>query len=106
MMENNNPMLAEVFGPVISCYTRAQAVVDGVQVEVSAKARLAGIRFPVFLTRAVYDAYGRNGIVAMALADFVAAEGTRRIGAAGWFRLLTSAATGEMEPPRWRKLTS
>ena len=57
MMENNNPTLAEVFGPVISSYTRAQAVVDGVQVEVSAKARLAGIRFPVFLTRAVYDAY-------------------------------------------------
>ena len=57
MMENNNPTLAEVFGPVISSYTRAQAVVEGVQVEVSAKARQAGIRFPVFLTRAVYDAY-------------------------------------------------
>ena len=57
MMENKNPTLAEVFGPVISSYTRAQAVVDGVQIEVSAKARLAGIRFPVFLTRAVYDAY-------------------------------------------------
>ena len=57
MMENNNPTLAEVFGPVISSDTRAQAVVDGVQVEVSAKARQAGIRFPVFLTRAVYDAY-------------------------------------------------
>ena len=57
MMDNNNPTLAEVFGPVISSYTRAQAVVDGVQIEVSAKARQAGIRFPVFLTRAVYDAY-------------------------------------------------
>jgi hypothetical protein len=45
------------FGPVIYSYTRAQAVADGVQVEVTKTAQEAGIRFPVFLTRAVYDAY-------------------------------------------------
>ena len=45
------------FGEVIYSYTRAQAVADGVQVEVSKVAVEAGIRFPVFLTRAVYDAY-------------------------------------------------
>jgi len=45
------------FGEVIYSYTRAQAVADGVQVEVTKIAQEAGIRFPVFLTRAVYDAY-------------------------------------------------
>ena len=45
------------FGPVVYSYTRAQAVADGVQVEVTKTAQEAGIRFPVFLTRNVYDAY-------------------------------------------------
>jgi hypothetical protein len=45
------------FGPVIYSYTRAQAVADGVQVEVTKTAQEAGIKFPMFLTRAVYDAY-------------------------------------------------
>lgn len=45
------------FGPVVYSYTRAQAVADGVQVEVTKTAREAGIRFPVFLTRTVFDAY-------------------------------------------------
>lgn len=42
---------------VIYAYTRKQAVEDGEQVDVSTTAVEAGIRFPVFLTRAVYDAY-------------------------------------------------
>ncbi len=45
------------FGDVIFSYTRSQAVADGVQVEFTKTAQEAGIRFPVFLTRAVYDAY-------------------------------------------------
>src|SRR5512134_3795570 len=45
------------FGPVIYSYTRAQAVADGFQVEVTKTAQEAGIRFPVFLTRAVFDNY-------------------------------------------------
>ena len=45
------------FGEVIYSYTRAQAVADGVQVEVTKTAQEAGIRFPVFLTRTVFDAY-------------------------------------------------
>jgi hypothetical protein len=45
------------FGPVVYSYTRSQAVADGVQVEVSKVAAEAGIRFPVFLTRTVYDSY-------------------------------------------------
>ena len=45
------------FGPVIYSYTRAQAVADGVQVEVTKTAQEAGIKFPVFLTRTVFDGY-------------------------------------------------
>ncbi len=45
------------FGDVVYSYTRAQAVADGVQVEVTKTAQEAGIRFPVFLTRTVFDAY-------------------------------------------------
>ena len=45
------------FGEIIYSYTRAQAVADGLQVEVSKVAAEAGIRFPVFLTRTVYDAF-------------------------------------------------
>lgn len=45
------------FGPIIYAYTRSQAVADGVQVEVYKTAAEAGIRFPVFLTRGVFDAY-------------------------------------------------
>ncbi len=48
---------AEPFGPVIYSYTRAQAVADGLQVEVTKTARAAGISFPVFLTRSVFDSF-------------------------------------------------
>jgi len=39
---------------VISTYTRAQAIEDGVLVDVSAVAREAGIKFPVALTATVF----------------------------------------------------
>ena len=45
------------FGGIIYSYTRAQAVADGFQVEVTKTAAEAGIRFPVFLTRTVFDSY-------------------------------------------------
>jgi hypothetical protein len=41
---------------IIYSYTRAQAIADGMQVDVSTTAAEAGIRFPVFLTRTVFDA--------------------------------------------------
>src|SRR5215475_14322067 len=57
-MENqNNNNAAEPFWQTIHTYTRSQAIADGFQVEVSKVAREAGISYPVFLTRAVYDNY-------------------------------------------------
>jgi hypothetical protein len=54
MNTNQNESL---FGEIIYSYTRKQAVADGVQVEVTATAKEAGIKFPVFITRGVFDAY-------------------------------------------------
>jgi hypothetical protein len=45
------------FGAVVYAYTRAQAVADGFQLEVTNVAPEAGIHLPVFLTRTVYEAY-------------------------------------------------
>ena len=45
------------FGEVVFTYTRKQALADGYQVDVSITAKEAGIKFPMFLTRAVWDAY-------------------------------------------------
>ena len=54
---NDDGQSGSDFGPVIYSYTRAQAVADGVQVEVTKTAQEAGITFPVFLTRGVFDQY-------------------------------------------------
>lgn len=43
------------FGPVIYSYTRAQALADGFQIDVTQTASEAGIRLPVFITRGVYE---------------------------------------------------
>ena len=54
MNDDNNE---SPFGPVIFRYTRKQVIADGFQIDVTESARQAGIKFPVFVTRAVYDAY-------------------------------------------------
>ena len=54
---NDQPNLTELFGPPIYTYTRKQALADGFQVDVTKTAQEAGIRFPFFITRAVWDAY-------------------------------------------------
>ena len=56
-MNQNNPKTDSPFGDVIYSYTRKQALADGFQVDMSTTAREAGIKFPVFLTRAVFDSY-------------------------------------------------
>lgn len=42
-------------GPVVSTYTRQQALADGALIDVSSMAWDAGFKFPVAVTRAVWD---------------------------------------------------
>ncbi len=51
------PTLEDLFGEVISSYSRGQAIEDGELVDVTDTAREAGFRFPVALTRAAWNAY-------------------------------------------------
>ncbi len=44
-----------VFGPVLSAYPRAQAIEEGVLVDVSETAREAGFTIPVAITRTVWE---------------------------------------------------
>lgn len=46
--------MVEIFGEAISTYTRAQAIEDGVLVDVSEIAKEAGFKFPVAVTRAAW----------------------------------------------------
>ena len=46
--------LTEIFGEPISTYTRAEAIEDGVLVDVSETAAEAGITFPVAITRRLW----------------------------------------------------
>ena len=55
--QNNQQQTDSPFGEVIYSYSRAQAIADGVQVEVTKTAQEAGIKFPVFITRTVFNAY-------------------------------------------------
>lgn len=48
-----------VFGKAIYSYSRAQAIKDGVLIDVSKMGRQAGIKYPVAVTAAVYDEYIR-----------------------------------------------
>ena len=54
---NTNENESSPFGAIVYTYTRAHAIADGFQVDATTTAQEAGIRFPVFITRAVYDAY-------------------------------------------------
>ncbi len=54
-MPKPDPGNATAFGPVLSAYTRAQAIEDGFLVDVSDTAREAGFTIPVAVTRAVWD---------------------------------------------------
>lgn len=52
---NDTTTLSDVFGDVIYAYTRAQALADGVLVDVSETAREAGFRWPVAMTHAAWE---------------------------------------------------
>jgi len=52
---SNQDESSNLFGNVIYAYTRAQALADGVLVDVSQTAREAGFRWPVALTHAAWE---------------------------------------------------
>lgn len=55
---SNQPEAGNPFGPVIYTYTRKQAIADGFQVAIpTSTSAEAGIKFPVFFTREVFDQY-------------------------------------------------
>jgi hypothetical protein len=55
-MNNETPKKSDAPAwDVVYTYSRAQAIADGIQVDVSKVAAEAGIRFPVFITRGVYE---------------------------------------------------
>ena len=55
--KDNENSMEDIFGPVIYAYTRAQAIEDGVLVDVSGTAREAGIRIPTAITAAAHGRY-------------------------------------------------
>src|SRR5512141_566630 len=57
---NNNNNTQHTDSPqwdVVYQYTRSQAIADAFQIEVTKTAQEAGIRFPVFITRGVYEQF-------------------------------------------------
>lgn len=52
---SNEDNASNPFGEVIYAYTRAQAIADGVLVDVTQTAREAGFQWPVALTRAAWE---------------------------------------------------
>ena len=55
-MERKDTM-HEVFGEVIYSYTRAQAIEDGVLIDVTRMAQEAGFKYPVAITASVWHEY-------------------------------------------------
>ncbi|MDE0171901.1 MAG: hypothetical protein OYH76_11795 [Defluviicoccus sp.] len=49
------PGTTSAFDPVLDAYTRAQAIEDGILVDVSETAREAGFKIPVALSRSVWE---------------------------------------------------
>ena len=51
---NDETLTCEIFGDLIYSYSRAQALADGVLVDVSGRAQRAGIRYPTACTHGVW----------------------------------------------------
>ena len=52
---SNQPTEHPILGQVISVYTRAQALAEGVLIDAGPMAREAGFRWPVAITAAAWD---------------------------------------------------
>ena len=54
---HEEPAEHPIFGKAIHTYTRKQALEDGFQVDATETAKEAGIKYPLFLTRSVWEKY-------------------------------------------------
>lgn len=54
-LSGSDPQPSTLNYQLVYAYTRAQAIADGFQIDVTKTAQEAGIRFPVFITRGVYE---------------------------------------------------
>lgn len=90
------------FGDVVYACTRAQAIADGVQVEVTTTAQEAGIRFPMFLTRTVYDAFVTVPPSVTAQDEAGRLNTSRRSGPTGGVPRLTHESAGVLYSLRFR----
>ena len=54
MNSNDEAMASEIFGDLVYAYSRADAIRDGVLIDVSERAKRAGIRYPTACTTAVW----------------------------------------------------
>ena len=53
MNQNDETLTREIFGDPICCYSRAQAIEDGVLMDISERARCHGIKYPTACTAGV-----------------------------------------------------
>ena len=54
MNEHDESMMHEIFGELIYSYTRAQALADGVLIDLSERARACGIQYPTACSASVW----------------------------------------------------
>ncbi len=110
-----NPTVTASFGPVISAYTRQQAIADGVLVDVTTTASEAGFAIPVAVTRTVWtrlialpegyrgfqDESGRLwDVLHMARHYALAASGRGRVRMCVLVRAIRKDLRDSMHPPR------
>lgn len=111
MNPNDQDMARERFGELIYAYTRAQALADGVLVDLSERARASGIHYPAACTaglwalietipepdremREVALAVRISAVLSALLAAIRAARGTDRV----YFRALGAALWAQCGP--------
>ena len=82
---NTTATADDIFGEPISVYTRAQAIDDGVLIDVSETAREAGIVWPVALTAAVWmDCVAWDEIAEKRKPDYTAQSESGRLWDVAW----------------------
>lgn len=111
MNTNDQDTAREIFGELIYSYTRAQALADGVLVDLSKRARACGIQYPTACTAGLWSLVETipepdremrevaltvriSAVLSALLAGIRAARGTERV----YFRALSAALWAQCGP--------